>query len=247
MSLTKNEIKFIKSLQLKKFRDQHQQFVIEGEKVVTELFSQQKFTIKTIYYTNEFDFSLIPTEVESVLISNKELERISGFKKPNKVLAIAEFNLDSNINYAENNLILLLDNVKDPGNLGTIIRTADWFGITQIIVSKNTVELFNPKVIQSSMGAIYRINFHIKELSSVLTEFKNKNYPIYGAVMHGENVYKTKLKSKSILVMGSESHGVSEEILDLVSDKITIQNFGKSESLNVAIATSILLSEFKRG
>jgi len=246
MSLTKNEIKFIKSLQLKKFRDQHQQFVIEGEKVVNELFTQDKFSVKKVYYTEEFDVNLIPSNLESKLISNKDLDRITGFKKANKILAIANFNTISDIDFDENNLILILDNVKDPGNLGTIIRTADWFGITQIIVSENTVELYNPKVIQSSMGAIYRMNFHIKSLTNVITEFKNNDYTIYGAVMNGKNIYKTDIKAKSVLVMGSESHGISNEILNLTSDKITIPNFGKSESLNVAMASGILLSEYKK-
>ena len=246
MSLTKNEIKFIKSLQLKKFREQHQQFVIEGEKMVCELINQSKFEIKHIYITTDFDENLIPNHIQKTNISHKELDRITGFKKANKILAVVNFNNQKDINYDENNLILMLDDVKDPGNLGTIIRTADWFGITQIIGSPNTVELYNPKVIQSSMGAIYRINYVVSDLESTLNEFKSKNLPIYGAVIDGESIYKSLMKTKCVLVMGSESHGISDKIKSLLTHQISIPKFGLTESLNVAMATGILLNEYKR-
>lgn len=246
MSLTKNEIKFIKSLQQKKHRELNQCFVIEGEKMINELFQQTKFEVDSVYYTDEYDDSLIPLHINSKLISSKDLDRITGFKKANKILAITKSKSDEKPNYKEENLILLLDDINDPGNLGTILRTADWFGITQIIASKNTVELFNPKVIQSSMGAIYRINYFIHDLTTELELIKTNQYSIIGATLSGENVYTNKLPKKTALVMGSESHGLQEPILSLLDREISIPNFGKSESLNVAMATGILLSEYKR-
>lgn len=246
MSLTKNEIKFIKSLQQKKHREINKRFIIEGEKMINELFQQSKFEIDTLYFTSDFSCESIPSSINSHSISNKDLDRITGFKKANKALAIVKSEALNSPNYEENNLILILDDINDPGNLGTIIRTADWFGITQIIVSKNTVELFNPKVIQSSMGAIYRINIFIKNLQEEITALRSNDYSILGATICGENVYKTNLPTKSALIMGSESHGLQQTIIDLLDDEISIPNFGNSESLNVAMATGILLSEYKR-
>lgn len=246
MSLTKNEIKFIKSLQQKKHREQNQCFVIEGEKMINELFQQTKFEVDSIYYTDEYDDSLIPSHINSQLISSKDLDRITGFKKANKILAITKSKIDVKPNYKEENLVLILDDINDPGNLGTILRTADWFGITQVIASKNTVELFNPKVIQSSMGAIYRINYFIRDLALELELIKKNKYSILGATLGGENVYKSEFQEKTALVMGSESHGLQEPILSLLDKEISIPNFGESESLNVAMATGILLSEYKR-
>lgn len=246
MSLTKNEIKIIKSFQLKRQREENKLFVVEGEKMVCELLIQSKFDIKCIYFTEDFDSSLIPNSIDSLKISVKDLDRISGFKKANKVLAVVHQMQNSTIDYLESNLILVLDDINDPGNLGTIIRTADWFGITQIVASKKTVELYNPKVIQSSMGAIYRMNYSVCDLDDEINNLIEHDYIVAGAVIHGENIYKTKLSVKTALVMGSESHGISEEILKLINQEISIPNFGKSESLNVAMATGILLSEYKR-
>jgi len=246
MSLTKNEIKFLKSLQTKKQRDLNKLFIVEGEKMVTELFNQSKFKIDTIYFTEEYDFSLIPNTIQSQLISTKDLERITGFKKANKVFAIVKQLQNNVVDYTEDNLILVLDDVNDPGNLGTIIRTADWFGVTQIIASKNTVELYNSKVIQSSMGAIFRMNYIVNDLSEEVINLKQNEYIVSGAIIHGENVYKAKLPSRMALIMGSESHGITDDLLKLLDLEISIPNFGKTESLNVAMATGILLSEYKR-
>jgi len=246
MSLTKNEIKFLKALQTKKQREDSKLFVVEGEKMVSELFEQTKFDIKTIYYTEDYDINLIPNSIETQQISNKDLDRITGFKKANKILAVVKQHENSTPNYSENNLILVLEDVNDPGNLGTIIRTADWFGITQIIASKKTVELYNPKVIQSSMGAVYRMNYSVNDLNLEINKLKQNKYKIAGAIIHGENIYNSTLPTKTALLMGSESHGISNELLKDIDLKISIPNFGKTESLNVAMATGILLSEYKR-
>ncbi len=246
MSLTKNEIKFIKSLHIKKNRVEHALFIVEGEKLVSELLKQSKFKIQALYFTQKFDQNDIPNGVSSTLISDKDLSRISGFKTPNNVLAIVQQNQSTQVNFEASNLTLVLDDINDPGNLGTIIRTAEWFGITQIIASPNTVDLYNPKVIQASMGAIYRMNYLVSDLKSVLPNFLANGYDVLGAFIDGENVYQNAWPKKSVLVMGSESHGISDEISKLVSKQITIPKFGGTESLNVGIATGILISEYAR-
>ncbi len=244
MSLTKNEIKLIKSLQIKKYRDNNQLFVIEGEKIVSELTAQSNLKIDTIFYTNEWDVSKIPSNVHSVEISNNELERISGLKTPNKVLATVKMPSKKDIDLTDNNLILLLDDIKDPGNLGTIIRTADWFGIKQIIASKKTVDVYNPKVIQSSMGAIFRIKFTYEDLIPVIPKLKGADYIISGASLTGTDIYQATFTPKSALIMGSESHGISPEIIRALDQELLIPRYGESESLNVSIATGIFLAEY---
>jgi TrmH family RNA methyltransferase len=247
MPLTKNEIKLIKSYHQKKYREQDNVFIVEGEKMVQELFNQSKFTINNIYFTQDYNENIIPDIIEKTLVSLKDLERMSHLKSSNKVLAVVNQNNQTEINFEENSLILALDCINDPGNLGTIIRTADWFGITQIITTKKTVELYNPKVIQSSMGAIYRINFITSDnLLSDLSKFKSLDYEIVGANMNGENLYKNTPKEKTVVVIGSESHGISTEIEKILDKSLTIPKFGETESLNVAIATGIILSDIKR-
>ena len=198
MSLTKNEIKFIKSLQLKKYRDSHQLFVIEGDKMISELVNQSNFKIDTLFYTPDYDLSNISNTIHKVLITNKELERISGLKSPNKALATVKMKVMNTLDMTENNLILLLDDIKDPGNLGTIIRTADWFGISQIIASEKTVDFYNPKTIQSSMGAIYRIQFKHNGLSETILKLKEKDFVISGASLSGKDIYKATFTSKQL-------------------------------------------------
>ncbi len=246
MSLTKNEIKFIKSLHLKKNRTDQKLFIVEGVKLINELLIQDKFDIHTLYHTKDFNLKTLKSSIKCIEVSVKDLERISNFKTPNKVLAVVKQVANQNINYNENNLVLLLDDVSDPGNLGTIIRTADWFGVTQIIASKNTVECFNPKVIQASMGAIYRMNYFVEDLKDIIPKFKAQKFDILAAVIDGDNIFELNMPSKSVLVMGSESHGVSNEILSMVTQKISIPKFGQTESLNVAMATGIILAEYKK-
>lgn len=244
MSLSKSEIKLVKSLQIKKYRDMHRQFVVEGVKLVSELLEQTHFKIDAIFHTADFDVS-IPKQVHSFVITTSELERISGLKAPNKVLAVVKYPAAIPINYEEENLILLLDNINDPGNLGTIIRTADWFGIRQIIASPNTVDLFNPKVIQSSMGAVYRTQFHTANLKEVIGYLAQSKFVVLGAALGGESLYKTAFNRKTALVMGSESHGISDELSEGIEKFILIPQFGETESLNVAMATGIILSHYR--
>ena len=240
MSISKNQLKTITSLSQKKYRQQHNLFVAEGIKVVRELL-QSSLELVKLYATDDFVIDDI-SKLEK--ISPKDLQKISNLKTPNKVLGI--FKIPDEKPLQEKGLILALDTINDPGNLGTIIRLCDWFGITQLICSKETVDCYNPKVVQSSMGSLTRVSIKYIDLKSFL---KETNLPIYIADMDGENVYKTDLPKEAILVMGNEANGVSDEIKGLVKNKISIPRFGslqETESLNVATATAILLSEFRR-
>ena len=233
--ITKNQIKFIKSLSLKKNRIKEQLFIAEGEKVVSELL-RSDFEIKNIYATKEWKVN----NDNITQISNAELQRISNLKSPNKVLSVVQFKNHKIIKHE--GITLVLDEINDPGNLGTIIRMCDWFGVKQIICSKNTVDIFNPKVVQSAMGSAFRVQVHYTDLENYLSDIKT---PIYGAFMDGKNLKEVKLPKSAHLVMGNEANGISSEINKLITDKVTIKNIGKSaESLNVAVATSILLHVF---
>lgn len=233
--ITKNQIKFIKSLSLKKNRIKEQLFIAEGEKVVSELL-RSDFEIKNIYATKEWKVN----NDNITQISNAELQRISNLKSPNKVLVVVQFKNHKIIKH--DGITLVLDEINDPGNLGTIIRMCDWFGVKQIICSKNTVDIFNPKVVQSAMGSAFRVNVNYTDLENYLSDITT---PIYGAFMHGKNLKEVKIPKSAHLVMGNEANGISAEINKLITDKVAIKNIGKSaESLNVAVATSILLHVF---
>ena len=237
--LSKNQIKLITSLKQKKYRQQHGLFVVEGIKTISELLNSN-FLLYELYTTEPFNFDA----KKEILISDGDLKKISFFRTPNKALAI--FKIPDLKPIENEGLILALDDVRDPGNLGTIIRLCDWFGITNLVCSKETVDCFNPKVIQSTMGSITRVNMSYIDLNNFL---KETDLPIYGAFMEGENIYKKENIKAGILVMGNEANGISENIKALVNEKITIPRFGDlqaTESLNVATATAILLSEFKR-
>jgi len=235
--ITKNQIKFIKSLSLKKNRQKEQLFIAEGEKIVAELLNSN-FEFHEIFATNEW--ILKNTDVRAIKVNNSELDRISNLKSANNVLAIVKIKQD-NLSITDG-LTLVLDDINDPGNLGTIIRMCDWFGVKQLVCSKSTVDCFNPKVVQSAMGSLFRVSIIYTDLDGYLS---NIDTPIYGAFMDGENVRGIKFPKNAHLIMGNEANGISEEIEKLITDKVAIKNIGNSaESLNVAVATSILLHEF---
>jgi len=239
--LSKNQLKLITSLQQKKYRIKHGLFIAEGIKVVQELLNSD-FVCEYLYCTEDFVHEIKGYKPE--IISEKELKKISNLITPNKVFGT--FKIPKQRQVKQEGLILILDTIKDPGNLGTIIRLCDWFGIEQLICSNETVDCYNSKVVQSTMGSLSRISIVYTNLKEFLNFTK---LPIYGALLEGENVYQSKLPSEGILIMGNESNGISEEIEDLITHKITIPRFGhlqETESLNVAAATAILLSEFKR-
>ncbi|MFI5218269.1 MAG: TrmH family RNA methyltransferase [Bacteroidia bacterium] len=239
-------MKFIKSLAVKKFREREGLFIAEGEKIVSEL-TRSPFNIHALYYvegsTNESLF--LNRSINLYPISESELKKISLLETPNKVLAVAEipenkFELET----SKNNLTLMLDGVQDPGNMGTILRTADWFGIKNIICSVETVDVFNPKVVQASMGSLFRMKVYYYDLEKILIEIKNQ-MPVYAAVTDGENIRNKKLTDKSILLLGNESKGIKKELLQYADEKISIPSGkdSKAESLNVAVSSAILLYE----
>ena len=239
MSLSKNHIKLITSLSQKKYRQKHKLFVVEGVKVVQE-FLNSSYELEIVFSTDT-DFSSTDKFIE---VTDQELKKISSLKNPNKVLAI--FKIPNQINPIMGGLILALDSINDPGNLGTIIRLCDWFGIEQLVCSNETVDCFNSKVVQASMGSLTRVAISYLDLKKYL---QNASVPIFIADMDGLNVYKTKLPDSAVLVLGNEANGISDEIKQLVTTKITIPRYGafqQTESLNVATASAILLSEFRR-
>ncbi|MEX1002669.1 MAG: RNA methyltransferase [Crocinitomicaceae bacterium] len=217
-------------------------FVVEGEKLLDEMLREDSSLIDCIYYTENCSVS-IPETVSSKAISEKELQRISGLKSPHHVLAVLHITEVDIVPGDQEGMLLLLDEVKDPGNLGTLLRTADWFGVQTIICSPTTVELYNPKVVQASMGAIFRVQVHYKALTTVIPELKSVGYEFFGADMEGENAFTIHFPKKSALIMGSESQGLSDQLKDL-STPITIPKVGKTESLNVAMAAGIILSRY---
>ena len=242
MSISKNQLKLITSLSQKKYRQKHNLFIAEGVKVLNELLNST-FEIETLFCTDDFEATI--SEEKVVRISETELKKVSTLKSPNKALGI--FKIPKEKTVQNSGLTIALDAINDPGNLGTIIRLCDWFGITQLVCSKDTVDCYNQKVVQASMGSLTRVSIHYTDLENYITK---SNLDTFIADMDGENVYKTKLPKEGILIMGNEANGVSEEIKSLLQHKISIPRFGETqetESLNVATATAILLSEFKRG
>jgi len=242
MSLSKNNIKLITSLQQKKYRQKHQLFVAEGVKVVNELLASS-LEVEHLFSVDASFESLKKCGV--TLISENELKKISTLKSPNKVLGLFKIPKEKEIN--QDKFMVALDGINDPGNLGTIIRLCDWFGITELVCSKNTVDCYNQKVVQSTMGSLTRVNILYVDLEDFLT---NSKLPVFTADMDGKNVYTSSLPEKAVLVMGNEANGISPEIAQIVKHALTIPRFGdlqQTESLNVATATAILLSEFKRG
>ncbi len=239
--LSNNQIKLINQLKQKKFRQQHNLFVAEGIKTVNE-FLRSEFTVKFLFATD--DYTNIYNVENLQIVSQAELKKISNYKSPNQIVSI--FEIPEYEEIKDDGLTLALDDINDPGNLGTIIRLCDWFGVDQLVCSKNTVDCYNSKTVQASMGSLSRIPVIYADINFFL---KNDTRSIYGAFLEGENVYRSKLKSNAILVMGNEANGISQSIEKFISHKITIPHFSKNqqaESLNVAMATAILLSVFKQ-
>lgn len=247
--LTKNTIKKLSSLQSKKFRKEYGVFIAEGPRLIDELLNSN-LVIKELYFTSEWKDNNVAKSIHCEMVSTDEMKKISALSTPSQVFAvleIPEYRI-KDIDFP-NELVLALDTIQDPGNLGTIVRLADWFGINSIICSHETVDIFSPKVVQSTMGAITRVKVVYCDLKEELTKIKSK-VPIYGTFMEGSNIYEAELNSKGVVVMGNEGNGISADIEKLVSQKIHIPSFAKDrtnvESLNVAMATAIVCSEFKK-
>lgn len=237
-SITTNQIKLIKSLQQKKYRTQHGLFVVEGIKGIQE-FLRSDFELYQLL-TTEPVFS----EASTTVISQKELQKVSGLKSPNVALAVFKIPKQQDIN--TEGLILALDDVRDPGNLGTIIRLCDWFGIKHLVCSMATVDCYNPKVVQATMGSLTRVQLSYLQLETFMTSYP---YDSFGTFMDGHSIYTENLPKNGLIVMGNEANGISENIAQMVTRKISIPRFGAvqaTESLNVATATAIVLNEFRR-
>ncbi|WP_269234512.1 TrmH family RNA methyltransferase [Flavobacterium flavigenum] len=239
--ISKNQIKLITGLHQKKQRFANQLFFAEGIKVIQELL-QSNFELEYLF-TTQNDFETVGTS-KRIPVTEQELKKISALSTPNTCLAVFKIPAENTI--IDSGLILALDDIRDPGNLGTILRLCDWFGIQQIICSKETVDIYNPKVVQATMGSIARVNVNYVDLKSFIT---NAKLLVFGTFMNGENIYQSVLPQNGIIIMGNEANGISAEIEKTVTSRLTIPRFGKlqkTESLNVATATAIVLSEFKR-
>lgn len=248
--ITQNNIKFINSLSKKKFRDANQLFIAEGDKLVSDLMSNN-YPIDKIFATEEWiNNNTIENNIVVTKTNIQYLKKITQLKTAPQTIALCRIKpINTLLIKPESELIIALDNIQDPGNLGTIIRLADWFGIKNIICSNETVDVYNPKVVQATMGAIARVNVSYTELADFLENIK-KETKIYGTFLDGEDIYKTELSKNGIIIMGNEGQGISSTIGKLVNKKLLIPNFSgnqdTSESLNVSMATAITLSEFKR-
>ena len=243
---TKNQAKLIKSLQEKKNRVELGLFLVEGEKSVSELLNSD-FEIDFILTTTEF-FDKYGEKIREKsnsyeIVNQFDLEKVGTFATNNSALAVVKQKANTSFKIQKDEIVIALDEIKDPGNLGTIIRIADWYGIKNIVASKETVDFYNPKVITATKGSFSRVNMFYTDLSNFLSAQK---IPVLGAFLNGESVHETKFPPSGIIVMGNESNGVNNEIEKLITKKITIPSYGKAESLNVAIATAIILDNWKR-
>lgn len=254
--ITKNEIKYINSLKINKFRKEHKAFIVEGPKLAEELIKSD-FEISKIFATQIWiiDNQKLINKIAHVIteVTDIELKKISNFSTPNKVIAIAKIP-EKKIDYSKifSDLVFVLDGIQDPGNLGTIIRTCDWFGIKNLICSKNCVDLFNPKVIQATMGSFSRVNvFYI----NIIEFLKNvpENIPIYGACLDGEDISKNKILSKNpVVIIGNEANGIEKTLFSYINKKIFIPHLNpaensenQAESLNASISLSIISYDFR--
>ncbi|MEN9488809.1 MAG: hypothetical protein RL494_1074 [Bacteroidota bacterium] len=238
--VSKNQIKLIKSLTQKKYRKEHQLFIAEGSKVIEELL-QSNFELEFIYTTKSMFYDV--SEAKKAIVSDSDLAKITALTTANDCLAI--FKIPKERKMETEGLLVALDDIRDPGNLGTIIRLCDWFGISQIICSQQTVDVYNPKVVQATMGSMARVNITYVDLELYLAESENV---IFGTFMDGENIYKKQLPASGIIVLGNEANGISKTVEAQITQKIAIPRFGNlqlTESLNVATAAAIILSEFR--
>ena len=247
---SKSTISFLRSLQQKKFRNEEGLFIVEGPKLVSEVLKSD-FKVRQLYATSNWmpdHHTSLPTEI----MSDAEMDRISGLQTPNKVLAVVEMPaLEGPVDLLAQGLHLLLDQIQDPGNLGTIIRIADWFGVSSVICSPDTADVFNPKVIQASMGSVFNVKVHYTSLADVLLKNKDGNkWPVFATLLSGENIYNADMADSCFVILGNESRGVNSILNAFITQGIQIprplNKQSKAESLNVAVAAGIVCSEYCR-
>lgn len=244
--LSKSQISFIKSLHQKKYRKEHGLFLVEGIKSIKE-FIQSNYQIHTIFYNSE-QANLLPklsANINLFEVNNAELGKISTLQTPQGFLALVHIPKNKKLDQQElkNQFTLVLDGVQDPGNMGTIIRTADWFGFKKIICTEDTVEAYNPKTVQATMGSLARIDIYYQNVDLLLEEIK---IPVFGALLDGESIYNVKWGNEGLVVLGNEGKGISEAIMNKVNKPVTIPRVGEAESLNVAVSAAIFCAELVR-
>jgi TrmH family RNA methyltransferase len=243
--LNKTHTKYIQTLHHKKFRDENEVFIAEGPKVVLELLDSREFVCQQLFAVEEWLVNNQKTlqqysGTEIFTAKDFELEKISLLTTPNNVLAVFKKKTQSKPVELKGRITLVLDTIQDPGNLGTIIRTADWFGIENIICSAACADMYNPKVVQSTMGSLARVNIFYTDLEKWLNE--NKTIKKYAAALHGKNINSLTAIKEAIIIIGNEGKGISEAVMNAVDEKITIPKKGEAESLNAAVATGIILA-----
>lgn len=241
--LSKSQISFIKSLHQKKYRKENGLFCIEGIKSIGE-FINSNYKLHSIYYNPTFFSSLpkFPANIKLFEVNNAELDKISTLQTPQGILALVHMPVQQKLNpeSLRNKFSLVLDDVQDPGNLGTIIRTADWFGIQDLICSEHTVEVYNPKTVQATMGSLARMRIHYTDLATFIGD---ASLPVYGALLNGNSIYNIDWGTEGLILLGNEGHGISEELIAKITTSVTIPRIGEAESLNVAISAAIFCSE----
>ncbi len=246
--ISKKWLKLIHSLQLKKYRKQHQAFLVEGTKSVLELFSSD-YSVQILFVTQDFyneHIRLLKKQsFECQVVDQIELEKSGVFQSNNACLAVVSAKLNKPLFVEGNEYLLMLDDVRDPGNLGTILRIADWYGIRKIICSEETTDIYNPKVIAASMGSFTRVQTYYCDIAHYLQNH-TRNTPVYGAFLEGENVHAMPFTPEGILIMGNESQGIRPELTSFVTHKIHIPRYGGAESLNVGIATAVICDNIRR-
>ncbi len=244
--LSKAQISLITSLQHKKFRKQHGLFIVEGLKSVSEFISSDH-QIHSLFATAEAQAKMdnLPQNIKCITVSLSELQKISLLSNPQGLLALFHLPQQQTVDWAHirQQHSLLLDDIQDPGNLGTIIRTAEWFGIQQIICSRGTVDAYNPKVVQATMGSLSRVMITYMDLSDFISKAE---LPTYGALLDGNSIYETDFGQAGLIMMGNEGNGISTPLMSAIDYAVTIPRIGKAESLNVAVATTIFCSELAR-
>lgn len=244
--LSKSQISFVNALHQKKHRKEHGLFIAEGSKSIVE-FTQSDYCIDTIFHTPEASPKLgkLSHKIKLQEVTEPELKKISTLTTPHDALALIHIpkRTETEQESFKGKFVIVLDGVQDPGNLGTIIRTADWFGLTQIVCSPDTVDAYNPKVVQASMGSLSRISIFYEDLASL---FSSASMPVWGAMLDGQSLYEVEFGDEGYIVLGNEGNGISEKVKEFVKTAITIPRFGKAESLNVAISAAIICSELKR-
>ncbi len=247
--ISKAQIKFINSLKTKKYRQKYHLFLSEGKKLAKELLNgpiekDSIFATQNWVKSNAMDAQRYDDILNEV--SEPELKKISSLSTPNEILVVAKIPQDSpDPSEINTSLSLALDNIQDPGNMGTIIRIADWFNIPYIFCSKDCVDMYNPKVVQATMGSIGRVKVYYRELSKLFIEYSS--LPVYGATIHSTSIYDCDRSGEGFILMGSESLGINEQLNEFISTQISIPKYGAAESLNVAMAAAIICAEFRKG